>query len=258
MATNPKYLRPPRIPKQKVLQYFAKTVPNVHCLQIGANDRKYNDPVYPFILAHRWRAILVEPQRKVFEEGLRKTYANVDHVTLVNKAISATPGHLEFYSLSFTSATWAGGLASFNKENILKHFRDGYIQRMHQADGATMPSDDWETLIRADRVETDNIQNLLTHNGFDRLDVFCCDTEGYDYEVLKLLDIGLYKPSIIYFESKHLNDNDYVAAKKLLTDQGYHLFWEKGDTIALSDAWYKDIPLWRHWIWRLESFLRKI
>ena len=45
---------------------------------------------------------------------------------------------------------------------------------------------------------------MKKHNVND-ISFILIDTEGYDYEIIKLIDFEKYKPSILIFEHKHLS-----------------------------------------------------
>jgi hypothetical protein len=83
-------------------------------------------------------------------------------------------------------------------------------------------------------VEADTLSNLLEKNlESDRIDLFQIDVEGYDFEVIKSLDFGKYRPSIIKYEHVNLSILDQNLAKIHLKAYGYFLFKEGGDTIAV-------------------------
>ncbi len=65
-------------------------------VQIGANDGKSRDPVYPFIMERGWSGILVEPIPSMFEK-LSNTYRDVPNVKLENCAIANTDGTVKMY-----------------------------------------------------------------------------------------------------------------------------------------------------------------
>ena len=48
--------------------------------------------------------------------------------------------------------------------------------------------------------------------------------EGFDYEVLKMIDFTTIKPSIIKYEFVNLSHEDQYASKALLKQYGYYLF----------------------------------
>ncbi|MGA7937607.1 MAG: FkbM family methyltransferase [Kovacikia sp.] len=73
---------------------------------------------------------------------------------------------------------------------------------------------------------------LIEENNVSKLDLLHIDTEGYDYEIIKLIDFQKIKPSIILYESKHLNESDKSACLQLLREQSYITIELGGDTLA--------------------------
>jgi FkbM family methyltransferase len=257
MANNPRKLRPPLISVYDVLDYFAQQKrqrnEEVFCFQVGANDGKSNDPVHPYFKDFGWKGLLVEPQVDVFEAGLTKTYAGNPRVILENVALANTEGELPFYRVAISKARWATGLSSFDKKSLLGHIENGYILRKAMEEGVEIPSDP-EKLLEVVKVPTSTVSGLFTKHGVNKIDVLCVDTEGYDYEILKLIDFKKYSPELVLFESKNLSDPDFVAAKRLLTDAGYNLYWEKGDTLALKIS----MPLFLRCRLKIKALARKL
>jgi FkbM family methyltransferase len=236
MATQSRHLRPKLTSISSFLSYYAaskhaKNQP-VTCFQIGANDGKNNDPVYPFITKYNWKGVLVEPQKDVFENCLKPTYAHYKNVILENVALAPVNGSLPFYRIAFTNARWATGLSSFDRKNLEEHIKSGYVERKALADGIALPTStaDW---IQTVHVPTLTTESLLEKNQIKQFDILCIDTEGFDFEILKLIPFERYSPEVVLFESKNLSNQDFKAAQDLLTKAGYELFWEKGDTLAI-------------------------
>jgi len=257
MSNNPRALRPGLISVGDVMSFYAKGHPRATCLQIGANDGKNNDPVHEHILAQSWQAVLVEPQKHVFDHELCKTYAGVKHVHLERCAIASSQGELPLYRLGFTNARWATGLSSFDKRSLMDHIDRGYVDRKAQADGIKLPASKDEYLT-TEMVPTMSPNDLLDKHGIKNLDVLCIDTEGFDYEVLKLVDWSRFKPAVVLYESKNLSDQDFMGSQELLKKHGYELYWQKGDTIALSSKLASELGTARKLAFKAKAFLQKI
>lgn len=250
MARNPPHLRPPLTSLKRFLRYYAenkkKKGEEVFCFQIGANDGKSRDPVHPYFSDFHWKGLLVEPQQDVFENQLTKTYAGNKRVILENVALGKVDGMLPFYRVSFSQKRWATGLSSFNRTTLEEHIDNGYIRRRAQEEGDQVPANvqDW---IETVQVPTMTVDSLLRKHGIERANVICIDTEGYDFELLKLIDLQKLAPEVIFFESKNLSDEDFVAAQALLAKLDYGLFWEKGDTLAIKYP-YPFFKKWLNWV----------
>jgi FkbM family methyltransferase len=184
------------------------------------------------LTGYGWRGLLVEPLVDVFQLELQKTYGGYPNVTLVNVALAPSNGSLPLHRVAVSRARWATGLSSFRRESLENHIANGYIERKARAEGVAVPSDPNE-LIEVVQVPTMTVATLLAENEVNQFDVLCIDTEGFDFEILKLFDFSAYRPDFVLFESKNLADDDYIAAKGTLVDAGYNLYWDNGDTFAV-------------------------
>jgi FkbM family methyltransferase len=255
MPTNPPPLRPPEIDTRNFLRYYARWKRRrdqpVFCLQVGANDGVTNDPLHPYLSRHGWGGLLVEPLVDVFENELKATYRGNPRVILENVALAYSEGALPLYRVAISDSRWATGLSSFRRESIEGHVENGYVQRKARQEGSRVPDDPDEIIDSVD-VPTLTVDQLLAKHGVGELDVLCVDTEGYDFEILKLVDFARLAPEVVLFESKNLSDADYREAQELLRGHGYSLFWERGDTLATTVDYPQHARLWA----RLDDRLR--
>ena len=60
------------------------------------------------------------------------------------------------------------------------------------------------------------------------------DTEGYDFEILKLINFHNYHPDLLVYEHVHLGEIERAAAKQLLESASYETAQLATDTIAAS------------------------
>lgn len=235
MPTNPVHLRPPARSAAAFLRYYAlrkrRLNEDVFCLQVGANDGKVNDPVHVYFRDFGWRGLLVEPLPDVFENDLKATYAGNTRVQLENVALASAEGELPLYRVAISRSRWASGLSGFRRDNIQAHIDNGYIARRASEEGIALPEDPSQ-IIETVLVKTVTVNSLLAKHSIQHFDVLCVDTEGFDFEILKLVDLDRYRPDAILFESKNLSDVDYVNALLMLRGHGYHLYWDRGDTLA--------------------------
>ena len=257
MSSNPRHLRPTLTSTYDFLRYYAKDKQKkdekVFCLQIGANDGNTGDPVHEYFVNRGWFGLLVEPQLDVFEKGLKKTYAGNSQVILENVALGNANGQLPFYRVAISKSTWATGLSSFNRGNIEKLIADGYVIRKAQAEGLKIPENPAD-LIETVQVPTMTVESLFLKYQIKNFQVLCIDTEGYDLEILKLIDLKKFTPEVIFFESKHLSDKDFIESKTMLTRFGYTLFWQKGDTLAIKYPY----PLRKRISGWMKAFVQKL
>jgi len=184
-------------------------------IQIGANDGKSFDPVRSFILKYKFRALLVEPQPDVFER-LKKNYEGREGVSFANVAISAKRGVLPLYRFKKTAdqSEWADCLASFSKETLLNNFHNvrGEVEELP--------------------IEAITLDDLFVKSGFEQVDLLQIDTEGYDYEILKMLETSSMRPTIINFEHGFLSQDQQYECFAYLNRLGYKVTNNGPDTIA--------------------------
>jgi FkbM family methyltransferase len=215
-----------------MLDCFSITRKEVFLVQIGANDGVTYDPFHFFIKRDGWSGILVEPQKEVFNK-LQQNYRDNDRIICENVAIAAASSVQPLYKLAFTDALWATGLASFNQETIMGLFRSGYIQQRAAADGIALP-EDASQLITTEQVRTRSVHDLLTHHGVRQVDLLVVDTEGFDYEILKMADLPSLKPDMIVFESVHLAPDVYQECVAYLRGLNYKVYLKDENTVALQ------------------------
>jgi len=123
---------------------------------------------------------------------------------------------------SQTAPSWAGGLASFQRETIVKH-------------SDLVPG--LETMIREDSVDCITFDKVLECLPCKRIDLLQIDTEGADGYILSLFPLDRVQPSIIHWEVKHLSKPQREECLDRLAGFGYRFapsFDE--DMMAVLDA----------------------
>jgi FkbM family methyltransferase len=219
----------------KLLGAFAAAHPDAFFVEIGANDGVHEDHLRPFVMAGRWRGIMVEPVPYIFER-LARNYAGVDRVTLANVAIAAHDGELPFFHLRDASAAeradlpgWYDGIGSFDRDALLRHAVD-------------IP-DVADRIVEA-RVPTVTFDALLERHGAPPVDLVVIDTEGYDAEVLRSIDLSVHRPALLVYEHYHLDAQTRADTRAYVEGAGYETMEEGFDTLCIerrSDL----LPFWR-------------
>jgi FkbM family methyltransferase len=195
--------------------------PDLFVVQVGAFDGRTNDPIHEWIKQFGWSGILVEPQARPFAQ-LQKTYADCPRLNLRNVAIAPTSGRRAFYSVRPDVAgvpDWVAQLSSFDRATILAH--------QHLVPGL-------DELIVTSDVACESFEDLLT--GIDRVDLLQIDAEGYDAEIVRMFDFERWRPSIVHFESVHLEAADHESVMRHLVAHGYRLAEADADTLAYCAA----------------------
>lgn len=220
-------LRPlPKHPYFELLETLASLRPDAFFIQIGSNDGAHSDPLRPVILHSKWRGILIEPVPYVFER-LKANYGHIKRLKLENVAIAAEDGTLPFYHLRKAAPDeigklpgWYDQLGSFLPEVVLKHKE--FIP-------------DIEQRVTCTQVAAITVDTLCRRNGVERVDLIHIDTEGYDYEIIKLIDWSRLRPKILIFEHHHLSTAARAECEAFLRGLGYDLKPEWLDTWCLLD-----------------------
>jgi FkbM family methyltransferase len=180
-------------------------------VKVGANDGITGDPLSDVLLANaKWKGLLIEPVPYCFDR-LQKVFHDAERFTLEQVAIGEAVGKSTFYYVDEKAVesipnlpSWYDQLGSFDKNHILKHL-----------DGALAP------FIVEHDVEVLPLSDVLTRNGIRDVHLLHIDTEGYDYEVLKTLDLAKQSPTAIFIEHKHLPAAKKTEMGSLLRKHGY-------------------------------------
>ncbi|MCP4750551.1 MAG: FkbM family methyltransferase [Proteobacteria bacterium] len=190
-------------------------------IQIGANDGIGNDAIHPLVKKYKIRGVVLEPLPDIFAI-LQKNYADEKQITCVNKAIHNELKETQLYRIdSLTDLSglpvWATRIASFDKRVIESH-------RKH------IPDID-KRLIH-ETVQCVSLDELLVDQNVQHVDLLQIDAEGYDYEIIKMINFQKVKPSIIRYEYKHLSRQDFAACLEYLIQNGYRILHEDSDITA--------------------------
>jgi FkbM family methyltransferase len=192
--------------------------PDFFFVQIGAFDGRMLDPIFGWVHAHRWRGLLVEPQPRYFAE-LVENYKGVDGLEFRQVAVGARRETRPFYTVADGPEVpdWAGMLSSFDRETLLSHRQ-------------FFPEID--SFLRSEEIECVGLNDLLAEAETDHIDLLQIDVEGYDHELIRILDLDRFAPSIVRFEHAHLSRDQHEACIDKLLARGYRVCLEELDTLA--------------------------
>ena len=198
-------------------------------LQIGSNDGKTGDPIYPLLQKNKnWKALFVEPVPGSFEK-LKANYPDPNRFRFENVAINEGQ-KMTFYWVDPKAVTaipdlpyWFDQLGSFDEEHILKHF-----------DGQLAP------YIISRELEGVTLSDLLQRNQIDQIDLLHIDTEGYDWKILSQLELDQLEPVFILYEQNHLSDMEKKASIQFLQEK-YELFGLPIDIMAVHKKLKPDL-----------------
>lgn len=199
-----------------VIQDYVATHPNPFFIQIGANDGMGEDDLRTYIVNHGWEGVLVEPQPRPFAR-LVQNYQGLPGLRFENATIGNSSGVLPLYGFS--------GTLGNNQLDVFTSFDYDRVARVKKNQNIPFEIERFD-------VPTMTFQALLSKYGVDKLDILMIDTEGYDFEILKMIDFGAMCPAIIQFEQTNLTPADRVACYKMLVEKGYRLGQHQRDIIA--------------------------
>lgn len=207
--------------------------PNPFFVQVGGFDGVSFDPLRAMIVEKSLSGLIVEPIPQYFEK-LKSLYTHAPNITAVNCAITEEDGERTIWRFN-PEAVERGllpphfaGISSFLMEDLLKE--TGVLGRSSPNAETTAAL---RTLLQPVSVQCRTMDSLLREHGVERVDILQIDTEGYDYNVLKLFDFGRFKPSVVHYEHQHLNAADRAAAESLLRGHGYQIQRNVFDTLAV-------------------------
>jgi FkbM family methyltransferase len=221
------------MPRRKIDidKLFARfTKDDFYFIQIGANDGITGDDLRHYIEKYSWHGILVEPVPYVFER-LKKNYNGFSNLIFENSGISCQSGFANFYSISENDLennnlfdnyhTYKiDQLSSFDKKTIMKH------SYMHP---------NFEDLIIEIEIPVLNIHDLMEKYQVTQLDLLQVDTEGFDFEILKIFDFEKIAPKIVIFEHQHLKHREYKGLIRKLRKSGYKSYKNNFDTVSIFE-----------------------
>lgn len=216
--------------------------PSFNIIQVGANDGKYNDPIYDFVKEYKNRTniILIEPQDELIPY-LKENYSYHPSSEVYNKAIGADESTIQLYRVKEKywdeinvdyGKDWPDyrvftGVTTSNKEQLVN-----WVSKHVQTE--LQPSE----IIEQYDVDVIQPSTIITRSQImDEVHLLQVDTEGLDDEVVyTFFDNGVY-PSIINIESKHLGKDQKDEFERRLTDEGYDVYnYTAGETLALRSV----------------------
>lgn len=196
-------------PTARMKQFFTEQ-PSILFLQIGAYDGVAGDPIRPLLIDdERWRGILVEPQRKAFNQLLQNYSTISDRLKFVNCAIGPAATEKELFFVSPHTVTeqrlpaWFGEIASFSREHVERH-------------APNVP-------VASESIEVRTVDQVLAEANMDRLDAVVIDVEGYEAQIIENIDFDSLKVKFLLFEHVHLSGSAKTSVFDRLVKNGFQL-----------------------------------
>lgn len=195
-----------------------KSVPaDASVLEIGAMDGVRYDPLRPHLVQRKWRATVVEPLPDMFEL-LRHNYAACPWVRCVNVAITEQSGALTMFRVDPEEAArrgapdWVHGISSAFKGSTLKYLDD---------------------MVSEQTVTGMSFAEFVREFSIDRIDVLQIDTEGYDWKILRQIDLGKWNIGLVQIEIINLMPRDRLQVFSYFEAAGYEWSYDGMDVTAV-------------------------
>jgi FkbM family methyltransferase len=161
---------------------------------------------------------MVEPQPDAFDRLQRNYVDQSRRLQFLNVAISDASGEKTLFCIPEAEqrrlglSGWAGELASFSREHLLKHFPH--------------PS------IASRTVKTIAFAEAANRLPGGHVDVVVLDVEGHERTIIEDIDLERHRVKFIVYEHKHLSASDCAAVESKLRRYGFSLKQFGRDTIA--------------------------
>eukprot|EP00550_Attheya_septentrionalis_P000577 CAMPEP_0198284404 /NCGR_PEP_ID=MMETSP1449-20131203/3876_1 /TAXON_ID=420275 /ORGANISM="Attheya septentrionalis, Strain CCMP2084" /LENGTH=332 /DNA_ID=CAMNT_0043981449 /DNA_START=25 /DNA_END=1023 /DNA_ORIENTATION=- len=222
-------------------------------IQIGANDGIMYDPLYKHMISNQsqWIGLQVEPQTELFQ-NLPIIHHNAEDWAFYNGVI-AGPNRCVNRTIEFCE-TKTPGVGSWDTQGQLNTITlaacGGNNPKMHIVKRPCLPS--FENLVMEqaspefkrrttkclakDPSETSTSDKKIEEKQCTfHVDLVQIDVEGYDFDVIQLIDFDHMIPQCIHYESFHLKGKEQ-AALDFLRAKGYtvreRIAGQEMDTLA--------------------------
>ena len=215
------------------LHYIGKNYSDTFVVQIGACDGLTYDDTRGFLNMYNWAALLVEPVPAIMAE-LQKNFATITNYKYEQSAITESDGETVMLTVPIDIVEREDLHPGYKGMSALYPLRNGF--------GSNYQRDiDVKSKFGVDvKVNTLTLKSLFNKHQVQKVDVFICDAEGYDWKIFTQLDLAVFRPKLIRLEYMNLTDDE----KKLVVDkfeQNDYLVEMSGENIdgVTKELWDK-------------------
>lgn len=214
--------------------FYSRKKSPVKVVQVGSNDGFNHDPIHKFIKRDKWQGILLEPQKEVFENYLKKLHAKSEGINTINAALHYQDGTSPIYQISFSNARWATGLSSLDRPAMEKAADSDYVKACARNEGIDLPATIGER-IKEEKISSISPETLLSKYHIQEIDWLQIDTEGFDFNIIKMFNIAKTRPKVIVFEQYQLSETERLECFKHLKDHSYRIKEYGRDALAILE-----------------------
>lgn len=197
-----------------------------HFLQISANDGMVNDSIHRIFARlpcppDAVRGVCVEPQHAAFAR-LEQVCRDRPGVTCCHAALGPQPGRRQMYNIAapYRAARRFGDfgdrLASFDRAHIIRHWNRMAARSWRRRIGE-------DAYVSTESVDCITFAQLCDRTGMTGFDCLVIDAEGYDAEILRMIDLAACGVRAVVLEHKHLNRDDKKYCYDRLKSEGFRL-----------------------------------
>lgn len=196
------------------LHYIGKNYSDTFVVQIGAMDGINFDDTRGFLDMYKWDALLVEPIPAIMDE-LRKNFALITNYRYEQSAITESDGETVMLTIPTDVIEREGLHPGYKGMSALYPLRNGF--------GSDYQRDiDVKSNFGVDvKVNTLTLKSLFNKHQVQKVDVFICDAEGYDWKIFQQFDFSVFRPKFIRLEYINLSDDEKKLAAEKFEQNGY-------------------------------------
>jgi len=191
-----------------VQEYFeALADERIAVIIVGANNGNIEDFLTGYLDRPSVSAILVEPVRHLFR-ALHEKFGDYGNLRFENSAIYRRNCRKSIFRLQCADGLpgWVEGLGSFDRSVIGSH--EAEVTEVRNR-------------IVSELVSCITFKALVKKYDVGRINILQIDTEGYDAEVVRLIDLKECRPDIIIVEYRHMTFYQYYLLLEYFEDHNY-------------------------------------
>ena len=223
---------------QIALYLLSKVKRKINIVVVGANDGKFNDPIYDFAMQcmNRTTICLIEPNTDLLPY-LEKNYSTHPNHKIINCAIGPD-GFLTLYTIK--KEYWSDFQPDYAKVKGWPEYRAATgitsASRKHLEDALEKDSHlDADKVITSLQVPSKELEKALSGVSWKMpIDVLQIDAEGHDDSVIYSSNLKLTNPKYIYFELHHIPQDRLQSLLKYLSEEGYKTYKIRRNALSVK------------------------